>query len=71
MNACPYCEQLEAYALLPAEPVTHRFWYVLNEARTHASRESDPNARPGFGHKMRYLIAAIPDYNIECKRGEA
>ena len=68
MNDCPYCANLEAFALLPAEPVTHRFYYTVNHS-TNAVVRCDDAAQPGLGHKMRYPIAAIPDYNIECKGG--
>ena len=69
MTSCPYCANLEAFALLPAEPVTHRFYYEVNHATNSVTRCTSETQK-GFGHKMRYPIAAIPDYNIVCKRGK-
>jgi hypothetical protein len=67
MSDCPYCSTPDAFALLPAEPVDHHFYYEFNPVTHALERHESP--RPGFGHKLRFPIACQTDYNIECKRG--
>jgi hypothetical protein len=57
---CLYCQDLEKYSLVPATPC------ILSRSSWSPAFAEHAN-RTFLGHKMKYPMVDMPDYNIICK----